>query len=155
MSAIDREPLRLSSRLSVAVRLLYASTLVMLLAAAVVTAVDPPLPGPRAYVLSALGIVAVLLLGPLYLEIFAFRTAYLSGNHLVVRGLRTEWRIPVQQLGDVVTRTPRGWTMVRIALTVPIPGLGSRLRILGPFLQPSEFVAATIESAQRNARSGT
>lgn len=109
--------------------------------------------GPWPWVTAGALLVAAAL-GPWYLRLFAFRPTYLIGHDLVIRGLWTTWRIPVAHVSQVLTRTPRGWVMVRISLDPPDPRLGAHIRVLGPFTQEPDYVAAVLETIQNVRRGG-
>jgi hypothetical protein len=147
-------PQRLSSRLTIPARLLYVGSLAFILGLAIASLFMPPRPGPIELAVTIAFMLGTLLFAPWYLRIFAFRETHLDGEHLVVRGLGRSWRIPIQRTGEIITSTPRGWTMVRVVLDPPVPGLGEYLRILGPFTQHSEFVAGMLEATRSGARPG-
>lgn len=150
----DSSPIRLSSRLSVAARLLYGGIYLGLVGLALRALIAPPRPTGPELGFTAAALLVALALGRSYLAIFAFRTVHLHDDALLVNGLRRTWRIPVRRIGRIVTTTPRGWTMVRVELHPPVDGIGHHLRVLGPFREPSEYVAELIAVAQRNPRVG-
>ncbi len=149
----DASQIRLSSRLSIPVRLFYSGVYFALIALAASALFDPfPTDGiGRWPAVTAGALLLALAIGPWYLRLFAFRPTYLIGHDIVVRGFRATWRVPIEHVAQVTTRTPSGWVMVRISLDPRAPSVGAHIRVLGPFLKDSGYVESVLET-MRNAR---
>lgn len=140
---------RLSSRLTVPVRIFYVGFVVALAVVSLVAINDGTLGELSAatrVVLSAgalggVGIVA---------RLFRFVSVRLDDWDLRVQGLWREWRVPASDVTEVVQSDADGFAIVRVTLAKGVPGLGRRFHFLPPMLSGQvDSPAELIEVASR------
>jgi hypothetical protein len=146
-------PPRLSSRLTLLVRVSYVASVTAIAAGAVWALVSSPEASGAHYVLAALALAG----GVLVSKYFSLVQIELDGDHLLVRGLFREWRIPVSRIEDVTVvhrgiYVPLG--MGRITLTAQQPGLGAHVRFLAPTFSEAGEIEGALLAARDISRVG-
>ena len=142
---------RLSSTLTLPVRVSHAAVVIALAGGVVAGVAD----GSLTYLPLAIRVILIVGLPAavaFVLHVFSFMDVRLDDRDIVVRGYWREWRIPASRIAAVSEREFRGWHVVRVQFEDRVPGLGVEFRFVPSLFAHPQGTAAEILQVVRAYR---